>query len=113
MSRRRWKRAKATVELCQRRPSPPTTARRRRPHKHRDYAVTLSYQIQGELFLTDVVTRRPLKEGSHLILGYDSLDPRRNTLNHPPVYRSRAFLIFVGCFAAGVLLLLLLALVGL
>src|ERR1700761_4970807 len=81
-SSRRWKRARATVELCERR------------HRHRDgtkitsreryrYAITFSYPVEGDLYLTDVVSNKPLKEGSHVTVQYDPVDPRRNSLNHP------------------------------
>jgi hypothetical protein len=77
-----WKRAKATVELC---------ARRRRHRDgtrltHRDryrYAITVSYPVEGDVYITDIVSNEPLEEGSKVTVQYDPIDPRRNSLNHP------------------------------
>jgi Protein of unknown function (DUF3592) len=111
MSGRRWKRAKATVEFCHRR------------RRHRDgrrisgrnrfrYAITLSYPAEGDTYLTDVVSNKPLREGSHVTVEYDPLDPRRNSLNHPRLER-KAFYIALGIAAPIVLILLVIALFGL
>jgi hypothetical protein len=111
MSGRRWKRAKATVEFCHRR------------RRHRDgrrifgrnrlrYAITLSYPAGGDTYLTDVVSNKPLKEGSHVTVQYDPLDPRRNSLNHPR-REHKAFLIALAIAAPIVLILLAIALFGL
>jgi hypothetical protein len=111
MSSRRWKRARATVELCERR------------RRHRDgtkitsreryrYAITFSYPVEGDLYLTDVVSNRPLKEGSRVFVQYDPVDPRRNSLNHPRRER-KAFLIALAIVAPVVLILLVIALFGL
>ena len=65
MSGHRWKRAKATVEFCHRR-------RRHRDktrlatHERFRYAITLSYPAGGDTYLTDVISNRPLREGSHV-----------------------------------------------
>jgi len=111
VSHREWKRARATVELC---------ARRRR---HRDgtrlsrrdrcpYAITLSYPVAGDLYITDVVSETPLKEGSKLLVEYDSFDPRINSLNHPRRER-KAFRIALILGALGLFLTLFIALIGL
>jgi len=108
---RRWKRARATVELCERR------------RRHRDgtkitsreryrYAITISYPVEGDLYLTDVVSDKPLKEGSRVTVQYDPIDPRRNSLNHPRRER-RAFYIALAVVAPIVLILLAIALIGL
>jgi hypothetical protein len=111
MSSRRWKRTRATVELCERR------------HHHRDgttltrrdrfrYAITVSYPVEGDLYLTDVVSNKPLKQGSRVVVQYDPIDPRRNSLNHPR--RERTALLIVACCAGVVVLILLvIALFGL
>ena len=99
----RWKRAKATVELCERR------------RRHRDgtritqrdrylYAITFSYPVEGDLYLTDVVSNKPLREGSKVTLQYDPLDPRRER---------KAFLIVACCAGVVVFVLLVIALFGL
>ena len=111
MSSRRWKRAKATVELCERR-------RRHRdgtkinPRERYRYAITFSYPVEGDLYLTDVVSNKPLKEGSRVIVQYDPLDPRVNSLNHPPRER-KALLIVACCAGVVVFILLVIALFGL
>ena len=110
-SSRRWKRARATVELCERR------------RRHRDgtkitsreryrYAITISYTVEGDLYLTDVVSNKPLKEGSRVTVQYDPIDPRRNSLNHPRRER-KAFYIALAIVAPIVLILLVIALFGL
>src|ERR1700759_1441072 len=111
MSSRRWKRAKATVELCERR-------RRHRdgtkisPRERYRYAITISYPVEGDLYLTDVVSDKPLKEGSRVTVQYDPIDPRRNSLNHPR--RERKALLVAACRSGGlVLILLVVALFGL
>ena len=53
MKRTRWKRTNATVELCE--PSQPSSSESR-------YAVTISYQLEGELYLTDFISDQPLSE---------------------------------------------------
>ena len=111
MSGHRWKRAKATVEFCHRR-------RRHRdgtrltPRDRLRYAITISYPAGGDTYLTDVVSNKPLREGSHVTVQYDPLDPRRNSLNHPRRER-RAFAIALGIAAPIVLVLLVIALFGL
>lgn len=111
MSSRRWKRARATVELCERR-------RRHRDGTHvapRDryrFAITLSYPVEGDLYLTDVVSNKPLREGSKVTVQYDPEDPRRNSLNYPRRER-KAFVIVACCAGVLVLLLLVIALFGL
>jgi hypothetical protein len=108
---RKWKRARATVELCQRR-------RRHRdgtkiaPRDRCRYAITLSYPVAGDLYVTDVVSNTPLKEGSRVTVEYDPIDPRRNSLNHPPRER-KALLIAACCAGVLVLILLVIALFGL
>jgi hypothetical protein len=111
MSSPGWKRARATVELCERR------------RRHRDgtkitsreryrYAITFSYPVEGDLYLTDVVSNQPLKEGSRVTLQYDPIDPRRNSLNHPRRER-KAFLVALIFGGLGLLVLLFIALIGL
>jgi hypothetical protein len=108
---KRWKRAKATVELCQRR-------RRHRdgtrltPRDRLRYAITISYPVDGDLYLTDVVSNKPLKEGSRVVVQYDPVDPRRNSLNHPRRER-KAFAIALAVAAPILLVLLVIALFGL
>jgi hypothetical protein len=108
---RRWKRAKATVELCERR------------HQHRDgtkinqrdcyrYAITISYPVEGDVYLTDVVSNRPLRQGSRVTVQYDPIDPRRNSLNHPRRERT-AFYIALAIAGVVVFILLVIALFGL
>jgi hypothetical protein len=110
MSRGRWKQIKATVELCERR-------RRHRdgtrlaPRERCRYAITLSYPVEGDLYITDVVSNRPFKEGAKVTVEYDPLDPRHNSLNRPR-REHKAFLIVLGCAGGLVFLLLLLALAG-
>lgn len=107
----RWKRAKATVELCERR-------RRHRdgtkitPRERYRYAITISYPVEGDLYLTDVVSNKPLKEGSRVALQYDPIDPRRNSLNHPHRERT-AFYVTLAIAAFFVFILLVIALFGL
>ena len=111
MPTHRWKRARATVELCERR-------RRRRdgtkitPRDRYRYAITISYPVEGDLYLTDVVSNKPLKEGSRVTVQYDPADPRRNSLNHPRRER-KALLIVACCAGVFVLMLLVIALFGL
>ena len=111
MSSPGWKRARATVELCERR------------RRHRDgtkitsreryrYAITFSYSVEGDLYLTDVVSNKPLKEGSRVTLQYDPIDPRRNSLNHPRRERT-AFLVALIFGGLGLFVLLAIALIGL
>ena len=111
MSSRRWKRARATVELCERR------------HQHRDgtqptpreryrYAITFSYPVEGDLYLTDVVSNKALKKGSRVTVQYDPIDPRRNSLNHPRRERT-AFYIALAVASVAVFILLVIALFGL
>ncbi len=108
---RRWKRARATVELCERR-------RRHRdgtkiaPRERYRYAITFSYPVEGDLYLTDVVSNKPLKEGSRVTVQYDPIDPRRNSLNHPR-REHKAFLIAVAIAGVVVMILLVIALFGL
>lgn len=111
MSSPRWKRARATVELCERRRRhrDGTRITRRDPYR---YAITFSYPVEGDLYLTDVVSNKPLKEGSKVTVQYDPIDPRRNSLNHPRRER-KAFLIVACCVGVVVLLLLVIALFGL
>lgn len=111
MSARRWKRTRAVVELCEPR-------RRYRdgtriaPRERCRYAVTLSYPVRGDLYITDVVSDTPLKEGSRVTVEYDSLEPRHNSLNHPR--RERAAFRLALIFGALILLpLLAIALIGL
>jgi hypothetical protein len=110
-SSRRWKRARATVELCERR-------RRHRdgtkltPRERYRYAITISYPVEGDLYLTDVVSNKPLKEGSKVVVQYDPIDPRVNSLNHPR-REHKAFLIALAIVAPIVLVLLVIALFGL
>jgi hypothetical protein len=107
----RWKRAKATVELCERR-------RRHRdgtrltPRERYRYAITLSYPVEGDVYITDVVSNRPLKEGSRVTVQYDPVDPRRNSLNHPRRERT-AFLVALIFGGLGLFVLLAIALIGL
>lgn len=111
MGARAWKRAKATVELC---------ARRRRnrdgtrvtPRDRYRYAITFSYPVEGDLYITDVVSNTPLKEGSKVIVQYDPIDPRINSLNRPP-REHKAFVIAASIAGFFLLILLVIALVGL
>ena len=111
MSSPGWKRAKATVELCERR-------RRHRdgtkvaPGERYRYAITISYPVEGDLYVTDVVSNKPLKEGSRVTLQYDPIDPRRNSLNHPRRERT-AFLVTLIFGGLGLFVLLAIALIGL
>jgi hypothetical protein len=111
MSARRWKRAKATVEVCARRRRHRDGTRLTRRDRYR-YAITVSYPVEGDLYITDVVSNTPLKEGSRVIVQYDPLDPRVNSLNHPRRERAafRLALIFGGL---GLFFLLCIALIGL
>jgi hypothetical protein len=99
------------VELC---------ARRRR---HRDgtrisrrdrcrYAITVSYPVEGDLYITDVVSETPLREGSKVLVEYDPLDPRVNSLNHPR-REGKAFRVALILAGLGLFLLLIIALIGL
>jgi Protein of unknown function (DUF3592) len=110
-SSRRWKRAKATVELCERRRRHRDGTKINARERYR-YAITISYPVEGDLYLTDVVSNKPLKEGSKVTLQYDPIDPRRNSLNHPRRERT-AFLIALAVVAPIVLILLVIALFGL
>lgn len=111
MRGQRWKRAHATVEFCHRR-------RRHRdgtrltPRDRFRYAITVSYPAAGDTYLTDLVSNKPLKEGSHFTVQYDPLDPRRNSLNHPRRER-KAYTIALAIAAPVVLILLVIALFGL
>jgi hypothetical protein len=96
-----WKRARATVELC---------ARRRRDRYR--YAITVSYPVEGDLFITDVVSETPLREGSKVLVEYDPLDPRVNSLNHPR-REGKAFRVALILAGLGLFLLLIIALIGL
>ena len=107
----RWKRAKATVELCERRRRH-RDGTRLKPRDRLRYAITISYPVDGDLYLTDVVSNKPLKEGSRVTVQYDPLDPRRNSLNHPRRER-KAFLIAACCVGAVLFILLVIALFGL
>jgi hypothetical protein len=111
MSSHEWKRAKATVELCarRRRHRDGTRLTRRDPYR---YAITLSYPVADDLYITDIVSNTPLKEGSKFIVQYDPLDPRVNSLNHPPRER-KAFLIVACCIGAVLFILLAIAMLGL
>lgn len=110
MSDRRWKRARATVEFCHRRRRHRDGTRISSRSRYR-YAITLSYPAEGDTYLTDVVSNKPLKEGSHVTVAYDPLDPRRNSLNHPRRER-KAFAIALAVIAPLVLILLVIALFG-
>lgn len=111
MSRARWKRTRATVELCTRRPRY-RDGTRVTPRERCRYAITISYPAQGDLYVTDVVSNKPLKEGSRVTVEYDSLDPRHNSLNYPRRERTAFRLALI--FAALILVpLLITALVGL
>ena len=111
MSGRRWKRAKATVELCERRRRHRDGTRLSSRDRYR-YAITISYPVEGDLYLTDVVSNKPLKEGSRVTVQYDPIDPRRNSLNHPRRER-KAFLVALIFGGLGLLVLLFIALIGL
>lgn len=111
MGARAWKRAKATVELCARRRRNRDGTRVNRRDRYR-YAITFSYPVEGDLYITDVVSNTPLKEGSKHIVQYDPLDPRINSLNHPP-REHKAFMIVACCVGAVLLILLALAVFGL
>lgn len=108
---RRWKRAKATVELCERRRRHRDGTHLNRRDRYR-YAITFSYPVEGDLYLTDVVSNKPLKEGSRHTLQYDPIDPRRNSLNHPRRER-KAFLVALIFAGLGLFVLLAIALLGL
>jgi hypothetical protein len=114
MSKRRsrgWKRARATVELCQRRRRHRDGTRVTTRERYR-YSITFSYPVAGDLYLTDVVSNKPLKEGSRVIVQYDPIDPRRNSLNHPRRERT-AFYIALAIAGVVVFILLVIALFGL
>lgn len=108
---RRWRRAKATVELCERRRHH-RDGTRLTPRDRFRYAITVSYPVDGDLYLTDIVSNEPLKEGSRVTVQYDPLDPRRNSLNHPRKER-KAFAIALAVVAPILLILLVIALFGL
>ncbi len=111
MNRARWKRTRATIELCTRR-SRYRDGTRIPPRERCRYAVTLSYPVRGDLYLTDVFSDNPLKEGSRVTVEYDSRNPRHNSLNHPR--RERAAFRLALIFGALILLpLLFIALIGL
>ena len=110
-SSHRWKRARATVELCERRRRHRDGTRITRRDRYR-YAIPFSYPVEGDLYLTDVVSNKPLKEGSRVTVQYDPIDPRRNSLNHPRRER-KAFYIALGIVTPIVLILLVIALFGL
>jgi len=111
MSGPRWKRARATVEFCHRRRTHRDRTRLS-PHERFRYAITISYPAEGDTYLTDVVSNKPLKEGAHVTVQYDPLDPRRNSLNYPRRER-KAFAIALAIVAPIVLILLAIALFGL
>jgi hypothetical protein len=104
---REWKRAKATVELCARRRRHRDGTRLNRRDRYR-YAITVSYPVAGDLYITDVVSNTPLKEGSKVVVQYNPLDPRINSLNHPRRER-KAF--YAALALAGVIVLMLLTIV--
>src|ERR1700744_4352960 len=110
-SSRRWKRAKAPVELCERRQHPREGTKTTSGERYR-YAITISYPVEGDLYLTDVVSNKPLKEGSRVTVQYDPIDPRRNSLNHPRRER-KAFLLALIFGGLALLILLAIALLGL
>jgi hypothetical protein len=95
MKRNRWQRIDATVELCE--PTVGTDKLR--------YTLTISYEVDGELFVTDALSNQPLEESSRVTLEYDTRDPRRNSLNYPR--RERRLFIVVTCCAAAILAVLL------
>ena len=111
MSSREWKRARATVELCARRRRHRDGTRLTRRDRYR-YAITVSYPVEDDLYITDVVSSTPLKEGSKVTLEYDPLDPRVNSLNHPR-REGIAFRVALIFAALGLFLLLFIALIGL
>ena len=108
---RGWKRARATVELCERRRRHRDGTKINQRERYR-YAITFSYPVEGDLYLTDVVSNKPLKEGSRVTLQYDPIDPRRNSLNHPRRERT-AFYIALAIAGVAVFILLVIALFGL
>lgn len=111
MNHARWKRTRATVELCEPRRRY-RDGTRLSPRERCRYAITLSYPVRGDLYVTDLVTDKPLKEGSRVTVEYDSLEPRHNSLNHPR--RERAAFRLALIFGALILLpLLAIALIGL
>lgn len=108
---RGWKRARATVELCQRRRRHRDSTRIATRERYR-YAITFSYPVAGDLYLTDVVSNKPLKEGSRVTVQYDPIDPRRNSLNHPRRERT-AFYIALAIAGGVAFILLVIAMFGL
>ena len=111
MRRGRWKPATATVELCEPRQINPAN---RLPSLRRfEYDITVTYQAGDAVFLSDIVRFRAIDEGSQLLIRYDPDDPRRNTLTHPRTLPYTAFLVVLGCFAAALLLLLIVTMFGL
>ena len=108
---RGWKRAQATVELCERRRRHRDGTKINSRERYR-YAITFSYPVEGDLYLTDVVSNRPLKQGAKVTVQYDPLDPRRNSLNHPRREHT-AFLLALIFGALGLFVLLAIALIGL
>ena len=108
---RGWKRTRATVELCERRRRHRDGTKINSRNRYR-YAITISYPVEGDLYLTDVVSNKPLKEGSRVTVQYDPIDPRRNSLNHPRRERT-AFYIALAIAGVVVLILLVIALFGL
>lgn len=111
MSDREWKRARATVELCARRRRHRDGTRLTRRDRYR-YAITVSYPVEGDLYITDVVSNTPLKEGSRVLVEYDPIDPRVNSLNHPR-REGEAFRLALILGGLGFFVLLLIALIGL
>jgi hypothetical protein len=111
MSSREWKRARATVEVCARRRRHRDGTRLARRERYR-YAITVSYPVAGDLYITDVVSNTPLKEGSKVTVAYDPLDPRVNSLNHPRRERA-AFRLALILGGLGLFFLLMVALIGL
>lgn len=111
MRRKGWKPATATVELCEPRQINPAN---RLPSLSRfEYDITVTYSVDGDLYLSDIVRFAPLDEGSQLPIRYDPEDPRRNSLTHPQALRYTAFVVVLGCFAAALILLLILTMFGL
>src|ERR1700733_15104893 len=111
MSSRSWKRTRATVELCERRRRHRDGTKINSRNRYRS-ANTISYPVEGDLYLTAVVSNKPLKECSRVTVQYDPIDPRRNSLNHPRRERT-AFYIALAIAGVVVFILLVIALFGL
>lgn len=111
MQNTRWKRARATVELCERRRRY-RDGTRLAPRERCRYAITLSYPADGDLYITDVFSNRPLKQGASVVVAYDPINPGHNSLTYPRRQRKALSIVLI-CTGSVLFLLLLLAFAGL